>query len=242
MFLILVVISLCFIGLFLLYVMIDVQCGSRGSYQKGQQAKLVLSKYRDKIDQERKLISRVLHDSVNQKVIVSKLLLENLSDSHESKAIKELLKVNNEIYSECRNIINSVRVETLESLGLVDAIQELIETYKKFGRDIEFDIRTINLQPLSPKVSTTIYYIVSEALLNIIKHSNANKVYIYFKKISKDKFQLSICDDGVGFSNITYGVGLTDIEERVNDIGGKIKITSEVNNGVQITIYFSSTA
>jgi two-component system sensor histidine kinase NreB len=240
--LILLVISLCFIGLFTLYVMIDVQCGYNGVYQREKQTKLVLSKYRDKIDQERKLISRVLHDSVNQKVVISRLLLDNLKDTYDSETIKKLLKVNNEIYAECRNIINAVRIETLESLGLVDAIDELIETYRRLGRDIDFDFQPVNLKSLTSKVSTNIYYIVSEALLNIIKHSHANKVSILFKPIGKDKFQLAISDDGIGFENITYGIGLTDIKERANDIHGKITIKSSMNKGVSITLCFPASA
>lgn len=206
--------------------------------------KLVLSRYRSKIDDERKNISRILHDTVNQKLIVTKLLLKKLEDDSQetqSETIHDLLKINDEIYSECRNIISSVRVETLESLGLADAIQELIETYKKLGRDINFEFHHTNLKSLSPKVSTNIYYIVSEALLNIIKYSNANNVYIELKKLKRNRFSLYIRDDGIGFSDINYSIGLTDIKERANDINGKIKITSAKNKGVRIALYFSST-
>lgn len=237
-----ITIGLCFITTLALYIIIDTQCGENGIIQKEKRAKLVLSKYRDKIDQERKMISRILHDSVNQKVIVTKLLLEKISDDEgdHRETIKELLKINNEIYSECRSIINTARIETLESLGLIDAIQELIDTYKKLGRDIKFYFYHIDLSSLSHKVSTNVYYIISEALLNIIKHSQANEVYIEFKKLRKGRFSLYIRDDGIGFSNIDYGIGLTDIEERANDIKGRMKITSAIEKGVRITLYFPS--
>lgn len=227
----------------MLYIMVDKQCGDAGIYEKEKRTKLVLSKYREKIDSERKLISRILHDSVNQKLIVMKLLLQELQHEvpvSEKEAIKNIIKINDEAYSECRDIISTARVETLETFGVVDAIQELIDTYKKLGRDIDFDFRYCDIKNLDSKIATNVYYIASESLLNIIKHSNANKVYLELKEVNMNKFILKIKDDGIGFSGKQFGVGLTDIEERADDIDAKLTIESVINEGVTTTLLFSS--
>jgi signal transduction histidine kinase len=83
------------------------------------------------------------------------------------------------------------------------------------------------------------YFIVSELLNNIIKHSKANKAKINLKEIDSH-LHISVKDNGIGFEINNYqtieGFGLNQIKARINTMGGKFRIISSTNNGTTIKI------
>ena len=121
--------------------------------------------------------------------------------------------------------------------GLVSTIQQRLASVE--GRSgIQARMVTEGEILLSTDKETEVYYIVEEALNNILKHANAKSVLVKMKP-RKESIFLEIVDDGVGFDpdNVKIGgKGLRNIKERAKRIKGKLKIVSSPKQGTKITL------
>jgi signal transduction histidine kinase len=84
-------------------------------------------------------------------------------------------------------------------------------------------------------VEVTAYYVVSEALTNAAKHSNASVVEVSIDTIDGE-FRLSVSDDGVGGADPTRGTGLLGIKDRVEAIGGTLTVQSRPGQGTRLDV------
>ena len=193
--------------------------------------KLLLSQ-----EDERKRISKDLHDSLGQ----SLLLIKNKVSLKSDEKTKEL--VNNAI-EEMRSISRVLHPFQLEDIGISRALENLVhqldENYKDiyiFG-DIE-DIQGV----LTPEKEVNVFRIVQECLSNIIKHSEAVSAKIELMRV-KNHISFSIKDNGIGFDfseeyNDFKSLGLKTIKERVKFLNGTLKIDSEKDAGSTFKILF----
>ena len=194
---------------------------------------------------EKQRISRELHDGVLGGLFGTRLSLESLvmqekdiSDNTEEKTrhIRELKKIEQEI----RNISHDLSNELFSSdIGYVEVVEKLIKTQTDVtGLEFEFNNNAdIKWERVSSQVKIHLYRIIQESLQNINKHAKAKKVKVSLLESDK-KIHLVIADDGVGFKldKSKNGIGLTNIESRVNEISGKLNISSERNKGTKLTI------
>jgi signal transduction histidine kinase len=81
----------------------------------------------------------------------------------------------------------------------------------------------------------TAYYVVSEALTNAAKHSNASVVEVSIDTIDGE-FRLSVSDDGVGGADPTRGTGLLGLKDRVEAIGGTLTVQSRPGQGTRLDV------
>ncbi|PMT79273.1 histidine kinase, partial [Vibrio parahaemolyticus] len=92
---------------------------------------------------------------------------------------------------------------------------------------------------LTSEVATTLYRVAQESLNNIEKHAKAKKVTVILQKMG-NMLQLLIRDDGVGFvvnqAVHRQGIGLRNMQERVEFIGGEFELMSELGLGTEITV------
>jgi signal transduction histidine kinase len=98
---------------------------------------------------------------------------------------------------------------------------------------VTVDLKTDGiLDGLGERVSTCIYRVVQEALTNCARHANARSVRVVIHG-KGNLVHLAIQDDGIGFdlSDKTDGLGIVGIKERVQDLGGSVRITSEAHRG-----------
>src|SRR5262249_13637148 len=86
----------------------------------------------------------------------------------------------------------------------------------------------------APSLETAVYYVVSEALANAIKHSHASEISVTIT--SGEKLEASIVDDGVGHADPRGGAGLTGLVDRVDALGGHFALTSPPRGGTRISI------
>ena len=95
----------------------------------------------------------------------------------------------------------------------------------------------IDWESVSNKTKIHIYRIIQENLHNIYKHANATRVNINFK-LNNDKICLTLSDDGSGFNvdKVKSGIGLKNMNSRINEINGKIYITSTFDVGTTVII------
>jgi two-component system, NarL family, sensor histidine kinase UhpB len=194
-------------------------------------------------EEERKRISRELHDETGQGLMLLRLQLSILATEAQSgdweKRVKEATTLLDQTISGLRRIIGRLSPRALENLGLAGAI-------RKEARDLSknTDIGTRLSVPeqfgdLDPEVEIAVYRCVQEALHNVAKHSRARNVTIELHQRGQ-KLALVIEDDGIGISRATRarskGFGLVGMRERVAVLGGRVRIGRSKEGGTRLRI------
>ncbi len=194
-------------------------------------------------EDEKKHLARELHDGINQLLVSSKCHLElldhklkgNVLSIHVDKAQQSLMTAINEV----RRISHNLRPSALDDIGLQAALVTLLEDFQAHSNihtETLFDTQPVRLKS---EVATTLYRVVQESLNNIRKHAQAKKVTVIVHQID-NLLQLMIRDDGVGFNEKDAlnkrGIGLRNMRERVEFIGGEFELVSEAGFGTEITV------
>ena len=197
-------------------------------------------------EEERRRISRDIHDGIGQMLTALKLNIENFNESSFStineKAkcdrVKELIR---ETIAEARRISNALAPPVLYDFGLYSVTKHLLEQVSKSSEiKIHFDSNIQNIRYL-PLIEVTLYRIIQESINNILKHSQAENIYVTINQ-DVDSLNLLVIDDGVGLNyieeglnqNKTNGKGLRNIKERALLIGAKINIISKPGDGCMV--------
>ena len=190
---------------------------------------------------ERKRVASELHDNLNTKVAAVRWRLEALSGQgwpvSDRKIVSDVLGMVNDVYADIRLISHNLVPEELESKGLKVAVQTLMSTLKgndKVNFNFVFDGTD---RRLSTPVEYQLYTIVLELVNNVIKHANATHAWISLT-YQNDRVVLTVSDDGVGFpklSNRTDGVGLRNIQTRVEQLKGTWQVES-MPSSTRITV------
>lgn len=191
----------------------------------------------DIIEEERKRISRDLHDNVLGQ-------LANMRNSLDQKTLPPgFFSAYEYLKKRLREIISDLRPPLLDQ-GLVFVISDMVEDLreKHEGVNIVVDLNA-GEDRLPEKVEEYIYYIVYEACKNALKHSNCRTLTIS-GVISPQRVDLSIKDDGDGFdvqdrlnsAIATHHFGLAHIKERAHLIGAEINIDSKSGKGTIIRV------
>nr|WP_315162126.1 sensor histidine kinase [uncultured Flavobacterium sp.] len=196
---------------------------------------------------EQNRIAMELHDNVLNKLYGTRLQLGilNNSDTLEGKE-KRLSYVDllQEIELEIRNISHDLHTDDIEvHLDYIDLLNDLIQEKNEFVlTHFSFsDTSNLNWNNIDGLVKITIFRIVQEALLNVIKYAEATTCEISLNKTKKNKLQLLIEDNGKGFKNNTRendGIGLKNIKERARLVHAELSITSNLGKGTKIEIIF----
>jgi len=182
-------------------------------------------------DAERRRWARELHDQTLQALGGLRVLLASAQRRNEAiakepaitQAIEDIeLETDN-----LRAIINDLRPSLLDDLGLLPAIEALIERRRAAGLDVINDVELDDADPLDPAVATAVYRLVQEALANVAKHARAGSARVAARVVD-DNVLIEVRDDGVGFDADaqTSGFGLAGMRERVYLAGGRIDVES----------------
>jgi len=189
---------------------------------------------------ERKKLGEELHDNINQLLGVVRLYIEHAINN---KAEQDTLLKKSSIHlktviEEIRALSRSLIPPTLSDLGLVESVKELAETITA-AKNIRFTLNNDNFDEaaLTSSKQLVLYRILQEQLNNIIKHSRADHVLIELYQLSH-AVQLSITDNGIGFdmNSNKFGMGLTNIRNRLEIFNGKMKINSAPGEGCKLVV------
>lgn len=194
-------------------------------------------------EEERKRISRELHDETGQALMVIRLYLGMLESSVAARnarlKIRETLEVVDRTIEGIRRIIGRLSPLMLQELGLIAAVRkEAKDLAKSAGVKAKVTVSP-EFGRLPAALETAIYRIVQEALHNVAKHANATTVSIDLKR-EGGLVRLLVEDDGVGISakpnpgRQTFG--MTGMRERMSNLGGKMKVTSARGKGTRIEV------
>ncbi|MFA0032694.1 cache domain-containing protein [Vibrio sp. 10N.261.49.A12] len=194
-------------------------------------------------EDEKKHLARELHDGINQLLVSSRCHLELLGNKLQNEDLKAHLNKSQHslmrAIEEVRHISHQLRPSSLDDIGLEAALSSLLLDFQAHSCiEVETMFAT---QPgkLKSEAATTLYRVVQESLNNIEKHAQATKVTVIAQQIG-NVLQLLIQDNGVGFN--TYkamekrGIGLRNMRERVEFIGGDFELMSEIGLGTEITV------
>jgi PAS domain S-box-containing protein len=201
----------------------------------------------DSQEKERREIGKELHDNIGQRLTTIKLYLDLAfagADETTSEMIslsqRNISDVINEIRSLCRSLIPS----SLNDLGLIECINDLIISVSKAQAvHLDFYHSQFNESLLPENQKLMVFRIIQEQLNNIVKHSDATKVLInIFSKGSV--MNLEINDNGKGFdtSTVRRGLGLTNMKNRAELLGGSFTLISAPGKGTTVKVSISPDA
>jgi two-component system, NarL family, sensor histidine kinase DevS len=186
-------------------------------------------------DAERSRWARELHDETLQSLGGLRVALASVlgrgDAATKDAAIRQAIEDIELEIANLRGIITDLRPSMLDDLGLVPAIEALLDRRRDAGLDVvsELDIppRLSRRGGLDPQLETTIYRLVQEALTNVVKHARANRVRVLLTTVDGE-VRIEVEDDGVGFKtdSRTDGFGLAGMQERVYLAGGSLEVKS----------------
>jgi signal transduction histidine kinase len=186
-------------------------------------------------DEARRRIERDLHDGMQQRLVslglaVTAAEAEVQSDRNELRAgLSSIASGLGEAVAELQELSRGIHPAILSQGGLGPALRTLA---RRSAIPVELDVGTETRLPESIEVAA--YYVVSEALANAAKHAQASRVEVSLAPRNGSTL-LSIRDDGVGGADPARGSGLVGLSDRVEALGGSLRITSRPGDGTQIT-------
>lgn len=199
----------------------------------------------NKIEEERKRISRELHDELGQKLVLLKINLQKdlieLTGSENSQVFTKHARMIDDAVRDVKDIAFSLRPSSLEEIGLYFALINLMERIEE-KTCIKGKLSFIDISDrLEFDLETTIYRIVQEAISNIVKYAGVNEYDVNLKK-RQDSLLLIISDSGKGFllNEVpkNKGMGLKNMQERAEMQAGIFKISSSSEEGTIISVFF----
>jgi len=186
-------------------------------------------------DQARRRIGRDLHDGAQQRlvhtIIMLKLAQRALDDGGQAAAlVADALENAERGLHETRELAHGLHPRILSSGGLAPALEALAgRSAIPVSLDLRIDAR------LPERVEVTAYYVISEALTNAAKHSNASVARVSVDTMD-GHLRLSVSDDGVGGADLTRGSGLVGLKDRVEAIGGTLTVKSPPGQGTRLDV------
>lgn len=198
-------------------------------------------------EDERRRISRELHDQMGQHLAAIVLLVNSLKefsqpDPSAISRISQLEEVANQLSQEVDTLAWELRPTVLDDLGLHVALGNYVEKWSKRAHvPVDFHSTGLSEQRLPPPLETAIYRIVQEALTNILKHARASNVSLILER-RDNHVSVIIEDDGCGFDIeallatpvVERRMGLLGMQERATLVGGTLNIESAPGAGITI--------
>ncbi len=215
--------------------------------RRTQQQLLELSSHiQDAKEQERLHIAREVHDEIGSLLTAIKFDLAWLSQrmskddpliNDKTRTIEALV---NKVIAAANNLAHSLRPGVLDHFGFVAAIEiEAQEFSKRSGIACTISTSEEYIE-LPDRHAITLFRIFQETLNNILKHSHAKNAQVEIVK-GDDHLEMIVFDDGVGFDasarNKPRSFGLRGMQERIEHLGGSVKISSTKGKGTQIAIF-----
>lgn len=197
-------------------------------------------------EDERKRISRELHDELGHALLALKLQIESVEEQLLPQQVTLKIEVSKILgfvgatIEEVRRLYHDLSPGDLEDLGLTTALRSLVDDFADLQKQIKWTTRLDYLDGLfALPAQTAIYRVVQEALTNIGKHAKPKNVFIEIKR-EKQGVSFTIEDDGIGFKRhkvVTEKktLGLLAMEERVKILGGSFELWSQENQGTRIS-------
>lgn len=196
---------------------------------------------------ERRYFARELHDGISQLLVATKHRISlgmqqikgsNITTTDALVSLQEAEKILVHAMQDIRSISHKLRPRLLDNMGLETALKNLLREYQQ-RTNIDYHFNYYLPIELTDELETTLYFVIQEALTNAEKHANAQQILLKIEQKQND-ILVRISDDGNGFSSQKVdkktGIGLQIIDERVELLGGIVRVISSVGEGTQIIV------
>jgi signal transduction histidine kinase len=202
-------------------------------------------------EKERRHIARELHDETGQSLTIIRMHLMDVVHGAEGAAARmpDCIRVVDEAIAQIRQMALTLRPTMLDDLGLVDALQWVLEQQSKpAGWHSALEVEDIGRE-LPSEIQTACFRIAQEALTNAARHARASEVKLSLCMIGDD-LQLTVSDNGAGFDLDRYRLpeerkrhfGLISMTERAGLAGGSLDIDTAPGEGTRIRAILPVTA
>lgn len=199
-------------------------------------------------ENERRRISRELHDGLGQLLSAAKLNIgmiefaQNQSKERAGEILKQIDTIVSKAIVEARRIAHDLRPTTLDDFGLIPALRILCQEFSKLtGIKVKFQVSQL-LERIEPKVEIAIYRIIQESFNNISKYAEATEVSLDLYR-KENYVYVRVKDNGSGFDvdsskskKTGHGFGLLNMKERAELVGGKVEILSTPGQGTEVLL------
>ncbi|MBL9039128.1 MAG: GAF domain-containing protein [Archangium sp.] len=203
-------------------------------------------------EEERRHISRELHDQLGQALTAIKLNLRLAGQQPVDDGLRgrldDALKIIDDAISSTRELSRSMRPPLLDEVGLIPALQVFVdEQGRRGGLQVRVQAPP-TLERLPLELETTAFRIVQEAMTNVLRHAQATRIDVSVA-IDVSRIQLVVQDDGVGFDvEGTHAqapgqrhLGLVGMRERAQALGGTVTIEARPGHGTRVHVELPTT-
>ncbi|MGR6898146.1 sensor histidine kinase [Rummeliibacillus sp. BSL5] len=195
-------------------------------------------------EEERKRISREIHDGPAQMLANVLLRTDIINRTYQERGIEkalleivELKGLVRDALHEVRRIIYDLRPMALDDLGIVPTLKKYLSSVEEYHQGTKVYFQSIGEQTrLDSKYEVAIFRLVQECVNNAIQHGKSHQVWVKLESC-KDFINISIKDDGIGFNPQTTkqnSFGLIGMKERVDLLGGEMNLNSVEKQGTHI--------
>lgn len=194
-------------------------------------------------DEERRLLSRELHDELGQMLTALKLRLKMMgrgaggASGVEAARVDDAVALVDGLIDRVRKISVDLRPPLLDELGLESALRAFLDSRAKLAAtQLHLDASGLR-ERLDPEIEMTCFRIVQEAVTNVLRHASAERAVVRIR-YEDERLTVAIIDDGRGVSREQAHaqaragrMGLIDMRERARSLGGDFALTSPPSSG-----------
>ena len=219
--------------------------GEAQSRHSSMQLRNLASRLQAIREEERTLISREIHDELGQVITVLKIQISLLANklrkdqNHLKEKFGSVSQLLDQMVDTVQKITSKLRPEILDELGLIPAIEwqsQHFQNHTNITCDVTISISEIDMEK---EKSTAIFRIFQEALTNVARHANADKISIILRQES-GQLILEVTDNGQGIrkSQIedSHSLGILGMKERALVLGGVVSINGVPEKGTNVKV------
>ncbi|SDM58208.1 sensor histidine kinase [Bacillus sp. OK048] len=206
-----------------------------------QQLQKMMTTIIDVQEEERKRLSRNLHDGIGQNLYSHLITINRLLSEIDHPLLDQMQQEATQVIEEIRDISWELRPSVLDDLGLVPAVRSFLSRFSEnYHIDVYFDCMLSCRLDIS--IEITIYRIIQEALTNIRKYADVIEAAVTIRE-DEQRVRVMIEDKGKGFEPGTgsRGVGLFSMDERARAVGGDLTINSSPGKGTRVILEVPAT-
>lgn len=192
--------------------------------------------------EERQRLARDLHDSVTQLIFSLMLIAQSVGPAYKrdlvegERRIGRMLELSQQALAEMRALLAELRPTSPVASGLLPALRQHLERVAEREK-LHIHLQADAYRAQSPEREEMLYRVAQESLNNVVKHARAQTVTLALTPVN-GSLTLVITDDGRGFNptQAAGGIGLPGMRERVERLGGALKVQSAPNTGTTICV------
>lgn len=187
-------------------------------------------------DRERSRIAQDLHDGIQVQLVLLALAAQTIANDPDarpatSEASARLRQGIDQAAADLRRLVHNVLPVALTERGLTPAAEDLVDRLA-IPATLEADVDDA---AISSTTAHTAYFIIAEALTNTVKHSKASRVRVAMRT-QDGRLHLVIHDNGVGGASLDRGAGLRGLLDRVDALGGRLRLRSDPGHGTEVKV------